>query len=308
MAAAPPSPDLRLLPRPSRAVGMGLIALLCLLWGSTWVVIKEGLDDLPPFSSAGARFLLAGLAMAALTPLLRRREGGDAPPVWLWLFLGTGNFALSYSLVYLTEERLPSGLVSVLWGVFPMMMAAVGHVYLPGERLRPVQWLGFVLGFAGLVVLYAKDVPGFGEGALPAALLLLLSPLVSAIGTALVKRHGARTSSTLLNRNAMLTGAALLVAAALLFERDEPARWSPAAIGSVVYLALCGTVLTFGLYFWLLRTVDANTMSLIAYVTPAVALLFGWLVRGETLRPTTVAGAGLILFGVVLVVRRRRAA
>ena len=296
----------RALPRPAPWLASVCIALLCLVWGSTWVVIQEGLDDLPPLTSAAARFGLAGAAMAVLARCLREREGGADPRWWLWMTLGCGNFALSYGLVYTTETVLSSGLVSVLWGVFPMMMAAIGHWYLPGERLRAPQALGFAVGFAGLALVFATDVRSFGPGALPAALLLMLSPFVSALGTALVKRHGMAASSLVLNRNGMLVGALGLGVAALLLERGAPARWSPTAIGSVVYLALVGTVATFGLYFWLLRTIDANRMSLIAYVTPAVALTLGNLVRDEPVRPTTLAGSGLILAGVVLVVRGKR--
>jgi drug/metabolite transporter (DMT)-like permease len=293
----------RALRRPAPWVATACVGLLCLVWGSTWVVIREGLDELPPLTSAAARFSLAGAAMVLLTRALRAREGGGDPPRWLWLCLGSLNFALSYGLVYFTETILNSGLVSVLWGVFPMMMAAIGHWYLPGERLRARQALGFVVGFAGLVVLFATDVRSFGPRAVPAALLLMLSPFVSAIGTALVKRHGATSSSLALNRNGMLLGALLLAAAACLLERGAPARWSGAAVCSVVYLALVGTVSTFGLYFWLLRTIDANRLGLIAYVTPAVALTLGALRRGEPVHSSTIAGSGLILAGVVLVVR-----
>lgn len=296
----------RTLPQPAPWLATACVGVLCLVWGSTWVVIKAGLDDVPPLTSAAARFALAGAAMAVLARLLREREGGQDPRWWLWLALGCLNFALSYGLVYVTETVLSSGLVSVLWGVFPMMMAGIGHWYLPGERLRARQALGFGVGFAGLVVLFATDVRSFGPGALPAALLLMLSPFVSAVGTALVKRHGSTASSLVLNRNGMLVGALGLGGAALTFERGEPALWSGTAIGSVVYLALVGTVATFGLYFWLLRTIDANRLSLIAYVTPAVALTLGSLVREEPIRATTIAGSGLILLGVVLVVRGKR--
>jgi drug/metabolite transporter (DMT)-like permease len=295
------------LPRPSRRTAALVIALLCLVWGSTWLVIKFGLRDLPPFTSAAVRFTLAGLVMAGVTPLLRAREGGTPPPTWLWVVLGSLNFALSYGIVYRTEAHLPSGLTAVLWGVYPMMMAAIGHLWLPGERLRGRQMWGFALGFLGLVLLYAVDVSGLGPGSLGVALVLLGSPFVSAVGTALIKRHGAGTSSLALNRNAMLLGALLLALAARVFEGDVEAHWTPAAVASVVYLAVCGTVLTFGLYFWLLRSVDANRMGLIAYVTPAVALFLGTTLGGEPITASMVAGAGLVLCGVLLVVRGKRA-
>jgi drug/metabolite transporter (DMT)-like permease len=288
---------------PSAVVVNACIAVMCVVWGSTWLVIREGLDDIPPYTSAAVRFVVAGLAMSVLVALFGAKEGGARPATWMWIVLGLTNFAASYGIVYRTEAILPSGLVSLLWGVFPMIMALASHVYLPGERLRGPQWLGFAFGFAGLALLFVTDLRSFGAEGAPAALVLFLSPLVSAVGNILIKKYAAKTSSLLLNRNAMLLGGVVLAMVAGLTERDAPARWSAGAIGSVAYLALFGTVLTFGLYFWLLRFVDAHKMSLIAYVTPAIALTLGPLVRGEPVTKNTVFGAACILLGVVLIVR-----
>jgi drug/metabolite transporter (DMT)-like permease len=289
---------------PSPAAVRFLIALLCLIWGSTWVVIKGGLRDLPPLTSAGVRFLLAGAIMVGLAALIARREGGGPPPTWLWMIQGTTNFAISYGLVYHAETVLPSGLVSLLWGVYPMLQALAGHWFLEGERLAPRQWLGFAFGLAGLVLLFGTDLGGFGAGGVPTAMLLLLSPVAVVVGTTLVKRHGGRVSSALLNRNAMLLGAALLLGAAWLGERGEPVHWTAPAVASVLYLSLVGTVVTFSLFYWLLRWTPAHRMALIAYVTPALALLLGWAVADEPLSVSVIGGAALILVGVLLVVHR----
>ena len=184
------------------------------------------------------------------------------------------------------------------------MMSALGaHYYLPGEQLRARQWLGFGVGFCGLVLLFVTDLRTFGPQGIPAALVLFVSPLVSAAGSLYVKKHGKATNSLALNRNAMLLGAVLLAVIALATERSADARWTAGAIGGVAYLALAGTVLTFGLYFWLMRFIDAHKLSLIAYVTPAIALTLGPLVRGEPITRNTLGGAACILCGVVLVVR-----
>ncbi|MCC7012279.1 MAG: EamA family transporter [Planctomycetes bacterium] len=283
------------------------MVLLCLVWGSTWVVIRGGLRDLPPFTSAAARFVVSGAAMSALVALLGRRESGKPPPTFLWLVLGTLSFGASYAIVYRTETLLPSGLVSLLWSVFPMLMAISGHWFLPGERLRGVHWLGFTIGSVGLALLFSTDLAELGPEAIPGAALLLVSPVVSAIATTVVKLHGAGVSSMRLNRNAMLLGAALLSVLALATEDVTTATWTPRALLSVVYLALAGTVLTFGLYFWLLRYVDAHKMSLIAFVTPTVALALGWL-TGEPVTYWTLGGAACVLGGVALVVTARRVA
>jgi drug/metabolite transporter (DMT)-like permease len=280
------------------------VALLCLLWGSTWVVIAEGLDDLPPFTSASARFLVAFATLTAIAPWLSRREGGTAPPAWLWLTLGVTNFAMSYGVVYVCTQSLPSGLVSVLWAVFPLIMAASGHLFLDGERLVPRNWLGFAIGFAGVVLLFATDLRQFGPSGVPLALLLLVSPLSAAFGTTLIKRYGSRSSSVLLNRNAIGVGAAILLGIAIAFERDAEVAWTGPAILSVVYLAVAGTVVTFGLYFWLMRYRRANRLALIAFVTPCVALVLGWTFRGEPVTAYTLCGTVCVVIGVALAVLR----
>lgn len=282
------------------------IALLCLIWGSTWLVIRAGLRDLPPFTSASVRFAVAALVMGAAAPALSVREGGARPSLAISLVSGTLNVGISYGLVYWSETVLPSGLVSVLWSVFPMMMAVCAHRYLPGERLNGLQWLGFAAGFCGVAVLFATDLAAVGPGAVSAGLILLLSPAVSAVGTTYVKLHGGGTSSVLLNRNGFAIGSALLLVAALASERGAALRWSAAALGSIAYLALVGTVVAFGIYFWLLRYAPAYKLSLIAYVVPAIALTLGTLLGEEPLGWHTALGTGLVLAGVGAVYAGRR--
>ncbi len=282
-----------------------LVVLLCLVWGSTWVVIQEGLEDLPPLTSAGARFALAFVALCALAPLLHRWEKGDAPPPGVWIPVGTLNFGISYAVVYLTETVLPSGLVCVLWAVFPLMMGFAGH-WLLDEKLRARQWIGLLIGFLGVALLFVTDLDAFGPEAIPMALFLFVSPAVSVAGQVVLKRRAKQMSSVLINRNAMGFGALLLCTSALLFERDAATEWTPAAIGSIVYLALFGTVMAFTLYFWLLRHASATGLSTITFLTPAVALLLGWALRDEAITMTSIAGSALILVGVALAILRRR--
>lgn len=300
---SPPAPSPPTLRPLSPGVTATVVVLLCLIWGSTWIAIQWGFRSLPVFGSAALRFGIAFAAMAAVAPWLHRRETGDRPPTWLWVAQGSLNFGGSYGIVYWTESKLPSGIVAVLWSVFPLLMAVTAHVYIPGERLAPRSALGFVVGFAGVALLFVEDLAALGPEAIPAGAVLLLSPLVSAIGTALVKRHGTNVSSVLLNRNAMGLGAAMLAVAALATEGDATWTWDGAAVGSLLYLSLAGTCLTFGLYFWLLRQSSAARLSLIAYATPCVALLLGAILGGESYGLGTALGTVLVLSGIGLVRR-----
>ena len=289
-------------PRPTTLVLC--VCLLCLVWGSTWIVIAEGLRDLPPFTSAGLRFVIAAVGMAIVAAAFADREGGEHPPRRLVVVMGTLNFGLSYGIVYWVETRVPSSLVAVLWAVFPLMLAVASRRDLPGERLRGSQWLGLVTGFLGVVVLFTKDLRQLGTGAVVGGAVLLVSPFVSAIGTVAVKRDGAAVSSLRLNRNAMVIGAVLLLVAAALFERGMPVHFTPRAIASLLYLALMGTVLTFGLYYWAMRYAPAYQLALIAYVTPGIAIALGAWGADEPVSGYTILGFALILSGVGAVLRR----
>lgn len=280
------------------------VGLMCAIWGSTWLVVREGLDEMPPFGSAGIRFLLAGGVMLFVAPFIARREGGEAPTLDLVAAMATCNFALSYGIVYWSEMTLPSSLVAILWAIYPIFTAVACHFIVPGTRIVGLQWTGLVLGFAGVVALLWTDAQEASRSGLTVGAVLLVSPMVSAVATAYVKRKGAGVSSALLNQRSMLPGGILLCAAAFTVEGGLEAPPSPAAWASVLYLALPGTVLTFSLYFWVLRKASAISLSLISYVTPVIALLLGVFFADEPFTVFTLPGLALILTGCVLVLRR----
>jgi drug/metabolite transporter (DMT)-like permease len=306
LPSPPPSADpaaatMTATPSPLRV--NGLIALCCVIWGSTWQVIRAGLADLPPLTSAAARFLLAGLLMAALAPWLHRHEGGSRPRAFVWLSVGTFNFAASYALVYVCETVLSGGVSAVIWASFPLLMAGAGALCL-NERLRPRQLAGIGTSCGGMVWLFWGDLQRLGPDVLSMALLLLLSPAISTVGTVVLKKYGSGSSSVLVNRNAMLFGAALLTVAAFAVEQPTAVAWSGRGVASVLYLAAVGTCLSFGAYHWCLRWAPANRVSLIAFVTPCISVSIDWLF-GLAVPSASMLGAGaLIICGVVLVVRR----
>ncbi|HEY4159851.1 MAG TPA: EamA family transporter [Polyangiaceae bacterium] len=274
------------------------MALICAVWGSTWLVIKYGLRDIPPFTGASLRFFVAAAVMALVARIWAKREGGGRPPLSVIAAQGVFQFALNYGLVYVGETVIPSGLVSVLWAVFPLFIGLAGHFVLKTERLRGPQWLGIALALGGVALLFATDLARVSARAVPMGLLVLLAPLSVTVSTLMIKQRAAGSSSLILNRDSMLIGAVVLGACAFFCERGRALVFTPVAIAAVLYLALAGTVLTFGLYLWLLRYVPAYRLSLISFVTPVVALLVGATIGGEPLGVHTLLGTALVLTGV----------
>lgn len=281
-----------------------LMAMLCLAWGTSWLVIKIGLQDVPPFTGAALRFVIAGSCMIPVARLLAAREGGGRPPLPVVITHGVCQFGLNYGLVYVCQTVIPSGMVAVLWAVFPLFIALGEHIVLGTQRLSAGKWLGIATSFAGIATLFATDLRVVDARAVPMGLLLMLAPLSVAASTLYFKQRAAGASSLILNRDGMWIGAVMLGACAFALESPLDVVWTPRAVLSLLYLSLVASVLTFGVYFWLLRSVPAYRMSLISFITPVVALLLGASFGGEPLGPRTLLGTGLVLGGVALAMRR----
>lgn len=291
--------------RPRAAVIVAGIAVMSLVWGSTWLVIRIGLEDLPPFTGLWIRFAISAIAFAVIAKHFAAREGGSRPSLPLALVLGTFNFTGSYCIVYWVEQYIPSALASLLFATYPLMLAIGAHFALESERLAPRQALGFVAGFAGVALLFARDIDRLGPEAIVPAAIMLGSPLVVTLGTLHVKRVGAKVSSLLLNRDGLIVATIEIGIVTAITEWGAPITWTASAVGSILYLALFGTVATFGIYFWLMRTAPASLLALTAYLTPAIAVFLGATWGNEPITRDTLLGAGCILAGVFLASRRR---
>jgi drug/metabolite transporter (DMT)-like permease len=286
-------------------LGTFLIGVLSLIWGSTWLVIKVGLQDVPPFLGAGLRFAVAAVVMLAMVRRYGAKEGGDVPPAWLWLTTGTIQ-AMSYGFVYTASETLPSGLTALLWSSFPLVFAVMAHLFLHNDRLRSGQWVGMVVGLLGVFVLMRVELPEVATQAelIRASLILLMSPLVVSISTILVKRHGSNCNSMILTRNGILVGGTWLLLLACLTGESQRAVLGTRAVLTILYLGIVGTAASFTIYYWLLRYERATRLSVISYISPVIALFLGALILGETITGRSLLGAAIVLLGVWMASRR----
>ena len=282
--------------------------LLTLIWGTTWAAIRIGLEGVPPFTGVSLRFALAGTVLLALARPLGVRLGRGRQERKLWVVNGLLSFCLSYAAVYWSEQHIPSGLAAVLFATYPLFVAALAHFLLPGERLAPIAVAGMALGFAGVAVIFSDDLALLGgETVRTAALVMLVSPVVSAVASVVVKRWGGDVHPLSLAAVPMLMAGVVMGAVALLVERHRPLVFDARSVGALLYLALLGSAVTFTIYYWLLARVKATEVALMSYLIPIVAVAVGALLFDEPLRPRLLAGSALVLAGVVLVSRRRHA-
>jgi drug/metabolite transporter (DMT)-like permease len=287
-----------------RTLVWGLYAVLVLVWSSTWVAIKIGLEDLPPLLGAAIRFALAGAGLLLYAAARRRTLRTDAV---LAATLAVLPFATTYGLIYWAEQHIPSGLTAVLFGVLPLYVALLAAGLLPDEPLRPRLLAGIAVAIGGLALAFHESLElGDDELAAIAALCVVLSPIASAIGNVSIKLRAARLDALVLNGWAMLAAGALLLAASAASERWTGASFSAQAVGSIAYLAAAGTAFTFVALTLLLRELPAVTTSFISVLLPFGALAFGALLEDEVVTATALAGAALVALGIAVAQWPRR--
>ena len=282
----------------------------CAVWGSTWLAIKVGLQDLPPLWFAGIRM---GLAWVLLTPFaLTATSGRPAPAQRKWMALGGFlQIGLQYACIFTAEQWIDSGLAALLFATFPIFVGVFAHFLLPDEPLTRRTVASAALGLAGVAVIDAPSVRTMFSTETRLLLLgsamMLLAAAVAAFANVLNKKYLSDVSPLRNVWGQTLVGSSLLLAFAAAAERGPVFRWTPGSLGALFYLAIFGTALPFVGLFWLLPRVPVAVIGMIPVIDTVIAVVLGNLILGETFTPRVLAGAALILVAVLLAAAPRRA-
>lgn len=282
---------------PRVLIALSLFALY-IIWGSTYLAIRIGLESFPPFVMAAMRFFVAGLAMYGFL----RWRGMPAPTPRQWrncaitgtLLLGFGN-----GMVCLAEQHVASGLAAVAVAGMPLFAATFGAMF--GQWPRRAEVAGLLIGFVGVLVLnFGSDLSGSPSS----AFALLLATASWAFGSLWSKRQD-MPPAAMSTAAQMLTASVALTVFALIAGEHLPTAPTLRATLAVAYLGVFGSIVAFSAYMYLLNTVRPALATSYAYVNPPVAVLFGVLLGGEHVRTLDVIGMAIILGGVGLITLAR---
>ena len=258
----------------TRLIWLG-IAILYVVWGSTYLGIRIAVETIPPFLLAGTRFGIAGLVLLAIA-LLRRRGRIPMPTrreVRDMTIIGAALTVGGMGLVSFGEQTVPSGITALLIAMMPLWVAVLGRVFF-GERLPLVAVAGVALGLAGVGILVGPSLTASGsESFNPAGIAaLILSPISWACGS-LYSSHRARLPK-------------------------DP-------LVAFAYLTLVGSLIAFTAYVWLLKVAPLPLIATYAYVNPIVAVVLGAIILQEPITPRTIVAGAVIIFAVALIITAR---
>jgi drug/metabolite transporter (DMT)-like permease len=285
------------------------LAVVYVVWGSTYFAIALVVQTMPALLSAGLRFLIAGLALSAWIAardrtalVVTRRQLASASIVGVLLLAG-GN-----GLVSLGERTVPSGLAALIVASVPLWLVLLRRA--AGERIGRDLIIGVTVGIVGVAILV---VPGGVSGQTDVAGLVMLvgATIIWATGTFISPRLPLPRSTLASTAYQMIAaGLVLLVIGTVTGEARglDTARVSVASLAGLAYLVVFGSLVAFSAYTWLLQNAPVSLVSTYAYVNPVVAVFLGTLFLSEPITLTMIAGAALILAAVAFIVSRASAA
>jgi drug/metabolite transporter (DMT)-like permease len=285
-------------------------AIIYFVWGSTFLAIRVGVHEVPPFLLAAMRFLVAGLVLYGWM----MARGERSPTVREWAsstLLAVLIFVLDYGLLFWAEQRVPSGIAAVMLATIPAFMALSEIIFLRTQRLTVRLALALVIGIGGVAVLLSHSLDLGGapiDGAGAAA--LMVCAMSWSVASALTRKLPLPSSKVMSSGAQMLAGGVLLglTSAALGEFRDfHPGTVSRAAWLALVYLIVAGSIMGFTAYVWLIHHQSPTKVGTYAYVNPVVAVVVGYFLGGEALGLRTLLGTTFVLVSVIVITTTRAA-
>jgi drug/metabolite transporter (DMT)-like permease len=291
-------------PRPASWKILLAFAIIYFVWGSTFLAIRVGVQEVPPFLLAALRFSVAGMALYAWM----RVRGTPSPNRQQWAaasFLGALIFLVDYGCVFWAEQRVPSGITAVVLATIPVFMTLLEIIFLRTQQLTARLGLALLVGLGGVAVLVNHSF-SFGEAPLDrrGAFALLVAAFAWSVAGILTRRLNLPASKPMSAAAQMLAGGAQLFALAALsgeFAGFHAQAVSAKAWIALLYLIVAGSIIAFTAYVWLLHHVSPTKVGTYAYVNPVVAVAVGYFFGNESVGPRTVVGTLLVLVSVITI-------
>jgi len=295
--------------RPPKWKTVGAFATIYLVWGSTFLAIRIGVHEVPPFLLAALRFSVSGLALFGWATA----RGEAAPTARQWLsisVLALLMFVLDYGLLFWAEQFVPSGLSAVMLATIPAFTALFEIVLLRTQKLTVNLALALLIGFAGVAVLVS---PALNLGGAPiaasGAIALTIAAATWSLASVLTRKLELPPSRPLTSGAEMLAGGILLLtvsAAAGEFPRFHFSAVSTGAWLALLYLIVAGSIFAFTAWLWLMHHESPTKVGTYAYVNPVVAVLIGYFLGDEAIGPRTIAGTLCVMISVIAITTQKR--
>jgi drug/metabolite transporter (DMT)-like permease len=287
-----------------RAVRLDWVLFLALglIWGTSYLFIKIGVETLPTFTLVAAR-LGIGLVLLSVVVALAREPLPRSPRIYGHLLvMSVVNIAIPFALITSAEQSVDSAVAAILNGGVPLFTIVIAALLLHDEPITVNRIAGLLIGYAGVIILVGRGFgAGGGDGAISGELALLGSTASYGFGNVYARRNvrGLRPMIPALFQ--VMFGFVITGTIALLVERPFETEWTGRSVFAIAWLGLLGSGIAYLVYFRLLKSWGATRTSMVAYLLPIVGIVAGALVLNEVVDSGVLLGTGLVIGGVALV-------
>jgi drug/metabolite transporter (DMT)-like permease len=282
--------------------------IIYIVWGTTYLAIRVGVREVPPFLLAGMRFFIAGGILYGWTIA----KGERSPTARQWLsacFIAILIFVFDYGLLFWAEQRVPSGVAAVMLATIPVFIAFSEIIFLGTQKLTLRLGLALLIGIGGVAVLMSRSLNLSGAPIdKKGAIALIVASISWSLGSVLTRKVTLPPSKVMSSGVQMLAGGVFLVLAAAAlgeFRGFHPSEVSRGAWFALLYLIVAGSIIGFTAYVWLIHHESPTKVGTYAYVNPVVAVLVGYFLGGEALGLRTILGTLFVLTSVVVITRSK---
>ncbi len=274
---------------------------LGLIWGSSFLLIKIGVQELNPLSLVSGRLGVAAIAFAVTLALTRKPIPRDRKTLISLAIIGITNTALPFVLITWAESHIDSGLASVLNATVPLFSIVMAHVALQDDKIHTGKVMGLITGFMGVVMLALRSTSGQASP-IEGMVAMLAATLSYAFSAVFIRRNLRHVDSTVTAGVSSIVGAVAVLTFTLLTVRPLPiiSALMPQTALAVITLGVANTFIANSIFFYLIRNWGASRTTLVTYVLPPIGLLLGALIAHEQIDLQLIVGAALIIGGVAL--------
>lgn len=260
------------------------LAFICVVWSTTYLVLRIGVTHFPPFLFTGLRQTTAGILLAGFMLLFKRERLGSWSNIGRQALAGTLMICFGNGFVGWAEMYVPSGIAALLCSLMPVWVIIINLAVHRDETVNWMTGIGAMLGVVGMVLVFRDNLADLRNPSYATGIILILAAVIAwSWGSIFIKKQP-RESHPILNAGLqMFFGGVGAFVLSLIFDRKEQIQWSSEGIYALVYLIFVGSIAAFAAFSYALSKLPTPVVSLYAYINPLLALLLGWLVLGEQL-------------------------
>ena len=285
----------------SRMFAWFMLIALGSIWGASYLFIKIGVAEIPPFTFVTGRALIAAFALLVFMRARRETLPLNRRALGLFAVMGILNGAIPYTAITWGELSISSGLTAILVATVPLFTVIFAHLFTHDERMTPGKLIVIAIGFVGVVILFAPTLQHDTRQEFLGMLAVVIASASYGIAFIFVRKFMLGFSHAAASAGQLLAAGAYMLPLSLLFDNPLALRPSFAALASLGTLALLGTSIAYIIYYWLIEHTGATRASLVTYISPFTGIIWGALILSEPIEWRSLAGLALIIAGIVLV-------